>query len=92
MYRIGRGDTPNSLKAANADALLISILEPATFPMIKETINALEQEGLREKVLVVIGGGAVTEEISANLNCDKYLYDPLKGLEAVEHFIKSHER
>lgn len=92
----GGGETPESLlssiKTANADALLLSVLQPSTFPMIGETVEALKREGLRDRVLVVIGGGAVTEEISRRLDCDVYADHPLKGLEAVERFIKSHER
>jgi methanogenic corrinoid protein MtbC1 len=97
IYKLGfGGETPNSLiesiKTVNADALLLSVSQPTNLPMISETIIALKREGIRDKVLVVIGGWAVTMEISRTLGCDVYGDHPLKGLKAVEHFIKSRKR
>ncbi len=95
-YKIGREDTPDSvissIKTSNAKALLISTMQPTTFPLIRETIEALKREGLREKVLVVLGGGAATEEISRKLHCDIYDDDPMKIIEIVEGFFKSQEK
>jgi len=94
VYKLGfGGETPNSLvesiKTAKADALLLSISQPTSLYMVNETIEALKREGIRDQVFVVIGGGAVTKEISHNLGCDIYGDYPLTGLKAVEHFIES---
>ncbi len=95
-YKIGREDTPdsiiNSIKTIKAQALVVSCMQASAFSLTRETIEELKREGLRNKILVVIGGGAVTEEISKKLGCDFYSDKPMKGLEAIEDFLKSPER
>jgi methanogenic corrinoid protein MtbC1 len=94
VYKLGTGkDTPESIlesiKAANADALVLSVSRPETLPLIEETVTALRREGLREGVFVIIGGRAVDEEISRKLGCDLYEHRPLKAIEEVHRFINS---
>jgi nicotinate-nucleotide pyrophosphorylase (carboxylating) len=52
----------DAVKAAKADADII-MLDNMTADEVKETMDALEQRGLRSKVLVEVSGGIVEENI-----------------------------
>lgn len=60
--------------AASDDARIIgmSALLSTTAPFMKETIEALEKAGLRDKVKVMVGGGAVTREYADRIGADAY--------------------
>jgi methanogenic corrinoid protein MtbC1 len=61
-----------SVKSHNADILAMSALLTTTAYEQKKVISLLEEEGLREKVKVMVGGGAVTEEFAINIGADGY--------------------
>ncbi len=53
----------------------LSALLTTTMPRMKEVIDALEQEGLREQVKVIIGGAPVTQEYADEIGADGYSPD-----------------
>jgi len=59
-------------KKVNADAIGLSALLTSTLAGQKDVIDALEQNGLREKFIVMIGGGAVTSEWAESIGADLY--------------------
>ena len=44
-------------------------------PMFKANINALEKAGLRDKVIVMVGGAPVTQEYADAVGADGYSAD-----------------
>jgi corrinoid protein of di/trimethylamine methyltransferase len=54
------------------DILAMSALLSTTAPETKKVIGLLEAEGLREKVKVIVGGGAVTGEFAQSIGADGY--------------------
>ena len=46
-----------------------------TMPMFKANINALEKAGLREQVIVMVGGAPVTQEYADAVGADGYAAD-----------------
>ena len=46
-----------------------------TMPMFKANINAIEKAGLREKVIVMVGGAPVTKEYADAVGADGYAAD-----------------
>ncbi len=46
-----------------------------TMPMFKANINALEKAGLRDKVIVLVGGAPVTQEYADAVKADGYAAD-----------------
>jgi 5-methyltetrahydrofolate--homocysteine methyltransferase len=46
-----------------------------TMPMFKANINALEKAGLRDKVIVLVGGAPVTQEYCDAVKADGYAAD-----------------
>ena len=59
-------------KKVNADAIGLSALLTSTLAGQKDVIDALEQNGLREKFIVMVGGGAVTPEWAETIGADLY--------------------
>jgi methylmalonyl-CoA mutase cobalamin-binding domain/chain len=57
------------------DILGFSAFLTTTMPMFKANINALNKAGLREKVLVMVGGAPVTQEYADVVGADGYAAD-----------------
>lgn len=62
----------NAIKTYNADILAMSSLLTTTAYEQKKVISILEKEGLRERIKVMVGGGAVTEEFACSIGADGY--------------------
>lgn len=59
-------------KKVNADAIGLSALLTSTLSGQKDVIEALTQNGLRDRYIVMVGGGAVTEEWACMIGADLY--------------------
>ena len=63
---VGRGISPTTFASkaneANADILVVSVLYSKAKKNLPELISALELEGLKDKIVVMIGGAAVKKE------------------------------
>ena len=55
-----------------ADILAMSALLTTTAPEMKSVISTLKEQGLGEKVKVMIGGGPVTEVFAREIGADGY--------------------
>jgi methanogenic corrinoid protein MtbC1 len=54
------------------DILAMSALLTTTAPEVKKVIDALQEVGLRERVRVMAGGGAMTEHLARSMGADGY--------------------
>jgi len=59
-------------KKVNADAIGLSALLTSTLSGQKDVIDVLLQNGLRDKYIVMVGGGAVTPEWAETIGADLY--------------------
>lgn len=57
------------------------------FDSMKDTVRAIEDAGLREKVRIMIGGAQVTEQVKDYTGADAYGPDALAGVRLVEQWI-----
>ena len=57
------------------DIVAMSALLSTTMPAMPQTIKALQQAGIRDKVKVMIGGAPVTEKYARQINADSYASD-----------------
>ena len=68
---VGRGISPeifaSKAKEANADILVVSVLYSKAITNLPKLISALELEGIKDKVAVMIGGAAVTKQDADNI-------------------------
>jgi 5-methyltetrahydrofolate--homocysteine methyltransferase len=62
----------------------LSALLTSTMTGMRDTIQALEESGLRDKVKVIIGGAPVSEEFAQSIGADGYGADGFQALAVVE--------
>ncbi len=62
----------DAVKEHNPELLGMSALLTTTMPKMGETINALKEAGLRDKVKVLVGGAPVTAEFAEEIGADVY--------------------
>lgn len=77
------------VKKDNPDFLGLSALLTTTMVVMGEIIEALKQNGLRDKVKVLIGGAAVSEEYAQEIGADTYCVDGFHTIKVVEEFQKA---
>jgi 5-methyltetrahydrofolate--homocysteine methyltransferase len=63
------------------DLIGMSALLTTTMPMMKSTIDALVDAGLREKVKVMVGGAPVTKDYADDIGADGYASDAGSAVE-----------
>lgn len=62
----------NAVKEEKPDVLGMSSLLTVTAKELQKVINALKAEGLRDSVMVIVGGGAVTGAYAEEIEADGY--------------------
>jgi len=72
----------------NPDIVGFSAFLTTTMPMFKANINALEKAGLREKVIVMVGGAPVTQEYANAVGADGYSADASSAVKKAKELIK----
>jgi 5-methyltetrahydrofolate--homocysteine methyltransferase len=61
-----------TVRETGAQILAMSALLTTTMPAMKVTLNALEQEGLRARVRVLVGGAPVTRRFADQIGADGF--------------------
>ena len=69
------------------DVVGMSGLLTLAFESMKETVRAIEEAGLRDKVRIMIGGGQVTEQVKDYTGADAFGSDALAALRLTEKWI-----
>jgi len=70
------------------DIVGFSAFLTTTMPMFKANINALEKAGLREKVIVMVGGAPVTQEYADAVGADGYSADASAAVKKAKELIE----
>jgi corrinoid protein of di/trimethylamine methyltransferase len=91
VYDIGKDvtvkDFIDKVKEINANLVGASALLSTTLPQQREIVKALEKEGLREKVKVIIGGAPVTMEWTEEIGADGYGSDAVEAVEVAKKLM-----
>ena len=66
---------------AGADIIGMSALLSTTMSGMKELVDLLEEKGLREKYIVMIGGAPITDEFAKEIGADYYTPDAASAAE-----------
>ena len=72
---IGPEQFVSAIKEKNANLLCLSALLTTTMPMMKSTLEALVESGLRDSVKVLVGGAPVTQGFADDIGADGYAPD-----------------
>ena len=70
-----------------ADVIGLSALLTTTMPSMEGTIKAIEAEGLRDKVKVIIGGAPVTSAYAEKIGADGYAPDASQAVSLAKSLI-----
>jgi corrinoid protein of di/trimethylamine methyltransferase len=74
-------------KAVDADIVGVSALLTTTMAGQKTVIEALEKDGLRSKVKVIIGGAAVTSKWATDIGADGYARNAVDALDLAKRLV-----
>lgn len=70
-----------------ADMVGMSALLTTTMPRMQENIAAIEEEGLRDAALVVVGGAPITEEYAQTIGADGFAADASAAVRMVDSLL-----
>ena len=70
------------------DVVGFSAFLTTTMPMFKANINALEKAGLRDEVIVMVGGAPVTQEYADAVGADGYAADASTAVRLAKDLIQ----
>lgn len=70
-----------------ADAIGMSALLTTTMPSMKNVIEALDEKGIRDKYIVMIGGAPVNESFAEEIGADYYTPDAATAAEVAKEAI-----
>lgn len=59
----------------NAQVVCLSALLTTTMPMMKKTIDAIKESGIRDKVKIMVGGAPVTQAFADEIGADGFAPD-----------------
>jgi len=77
-----------TVKEKKAQIVGLSALLTTTMPSMKDVIKALEEEGIRNKVKVMIGGAPVTQNYADEIGADGYAPDAASAADKAKELIK----
>lgn len=69
-----------AIERENPDILGVSAVLSTTLDNVKVLVDALETQGLRERVKVILGGAVATPDCVAAIGCDASTMDAVEGL------------
>ena len=69
------------------DIVGFSAFLTTTMPMFKANINALEKAGMRDRVIVMVGGAPVTQEYADAVGADGYSADASSAVKKAKELI-----
>jgi methylmalonyl-CoA mutase cobalamin-binding domain/chain len=70
------------------DVVGFSAFLTTTMPMFKANINALEKAGLRDRVIVMVGGAPVTQEYADAVGADGFAADASTAVKKAKELIE----
>jgi len=77
-----------TVKKENPDILAMSALLTTTMIEMENVMKALEKEGLRDKVKVIIGGAPITPEYAKKIGADAAAKDAVEGVRICTEWTK----
>jgi len=78
----------NKAKEVEADVIGLSALLLSTIPAQGEVIQNLKELGLREKYIVVVGGGATTQKWATQIGADGWGVDAVQAVAVIDQLVE----
>jgi methylmalonyl-CoA mutase cobalamin-binding domain/chain len=77
----------DAIEEHKPDIVGMSAFLTTTMPMFKANINAIEKAGLRDKVVIMVGGAPVTQEYADVCGADGYAADAATAVRRAKEFV-----
>jgi 5-methyltetrahydrofolate--homocysteine methyltransferase len=72
----------------NADILGMSALLTTTMPYMRVVINQLKEKGMRDDIIVLVGGAPLNEAFAEDIQADAYCRDAIVAVETAKKFMQ----
>ncbi|RLC00394.1 MAG: cobalamin-binding protein [Deltaproteobacteria bacterium] len=80
-------DFVTQIKEKNAQIVCLSALLTTTMPMMKQTVDAIVESGLRDQVKILVGGAPVTQAFADEIGADGFAADAGSASKLAKSFI-----
>jgi 5-methyltetrahydrofolate--homocysteine methyltransferase len=91
VHDLGRDITPEAfvqaVKEKEPDIVGMSALLTTTVGMMRRTIEALKEAGVRDSVKLMVGGAPLTSGFAEEIEADGYGPDAVSAVELAKHFM-----
>ena len=91
VHNLGVDITPENfvaqIKEKNAQIVCLSALLTTTMPMMKQTVDAIVESGLRDQVKILVGGAPVTQVFADEIGVDGFAPDAGSASKLAKSFI-----
>jgi len=77
----------DKIRESGAPIIGLSGFLTLAYDSMKQTVEAIENAGLRDKVKVMVGGGQITEEIKRYTGADAYGRDAMAGVSLAKKWV-----
>lgn len=84
---IGPEKIVEAVQTHNAKIVALSALLTTTMPAMKDVIQKLDDNGLKDKVKVIIGGAAVNQSFADEIGADGYAPDAAEAVDKVNELL-----
>ncbi|APQ77221.1 cobalamin-binding protein [Clostridium botulinum] len=81
-------DFVDKAKEIEADIICMSTLMTTTMDGMEEVIKLLKEEGIRDKVTVMIGGGPISQNFADKIGADVYTTDASKAAKRAKKIVE----
>ncbi len=76
-----------AVQKEKAKVVAMSALLTTTMGMMKDTIEAFKEAGIRDKVLVIVGGAPITQKFADQIGADGYAPDAASAVDKVNELL-----
>lgn len=76
-----------AIRENNVDILGMSALLTTTMPYMQVVIDALKEQGLREQIIVLVGGAPLNEAFAEEIGADAYCRDAAVAVETAKKLL-----
>lgn len=77
-----------AVRKDNVDVIAMSSLLTTSMNSMKETMTALKESGLRDRVKVMVGGAPVTQDFADSIGADGYARDAASAVDKARELLK----
>lgn len=78
----------DAVRKSGPDILAMSSLLTTSMPSMRETIKALKDADLRDKVKIMVGGAPVTQDFADSIGADAFARDAASAVDKAKELLK----